>query len=136
MPASDLPGGAEALARRSVITHITISGERIAMIVPASLMDTMRVLAALLGSRPAAAELPDLLPVVYPWAERLPAHERRAFADDLARAVRGGADAPDLMWQTVESWRATAEVYSDEDVLAALRLPVEDHGPVPAPVAP
>lgn len=133
----DLPQSAEELARRGVLTHITMGGERIALIVPASLMDTLRILAALLKTEPAAEELPDLLPAVYDWAKWLPPHERKAFAAELGEALRrDGDDAAEAMDRVTDAWRATAEVYSDEDVLSALRLPVEDHGPVPEPVAP
>lgn len=32
--------------------------------------------------------------------------------------------------QVVDAWRATAEVYSDEDALAAISLPIDDRGSV------
>lgn len=134
MPASDPSADAESLARRSVITHLTIGGDRIALIVPASLMDTMRILAALLSSGQATDTLPNLLPEVYPWAASLPMYELKAFASELGAALRGGGpDAPEMMERVVEGWRATAEVYADKDTLAALMAPVTDCGPVPEP---
>lgn len=47
-PARDLPADSPAVAaaaedaRRGVITHLTISGERVAAIVPESLLDALR----------------------------------------------------------------------------------------------
>ena len=47
-PARDLPVGSPAVkaavenARRGVITHLTISGERVAAIVPESVIDALR----------------------------------------------------------------------------------------------
>ncbi len=47
-PASDLPVGSPAVttavenARRGVITHLTIGGERVAAIVPESLIEALR----------------------------------------------------------------------------------------------
>ena len=137
MPVEDLPDGADFLARRGVLTHITVGGERTALIVPVSLMDTMRILGALLANRPAAEELPGLLPTVYPWARSLPSHELRAFAAELGDALRSDEDdAPEEMERVVDGWRATAEAYGDADVRAAFNQPLDDYGPVPEPVAP
>lgn len=135
MPASELPGsGAESLAGRGVITHLTVGGGRIALIVPASLMDTMKILAAPLSSVPAAEAPPQLLPRVYPWAADLPPHELGAFGAELGDVLReGGPDAPEQMERVVDGWRATAEVYADEGALAALRSPLTDCGTVPEP---
>lgn len=132
-PASELP--AEALARRGVVTHLTINGERVALIVPASLMDTLRILATLLTSGQASAALPALLPEVYPWARYLPDEALQEFAGELGEALRGGDDAPELVERVVISWRSTAEAYADPELLAALRAPVTDCGPVPEPPA-
>jgi hypothetical protein len=135
VPAREPPADAEALARRGAITHVTINGERIALIVPASLMDTLRILAALLSTGSVSGDLPALLPDVYPWARHLPDEALEEFAADLGNALRAGADAPEQMEGVVISWRATAEAYADPDLLAALRAPVSDCGPVPEPAA-
>jgi hypothetical protein len=134
VPAPELPADAESLGRRSALTYMTINGERIALIVPASLMEALRILAVLLSSGQVSGELPALLPEVYTWARDLPEHELRVFAAELGEALRGGGpDAPELMERVVAGWRATAEAYADPELLAALRAPVSDCGPVPEP---
>lgn len=61
MPAYDEPAGAESLAGRAVLTHLTVNGERVALIVPAALMDSLRILAGLLASGTPFPELQALL---------------------------------------------------------------------------
>lgn len=135
MPAAEPPSDAEALARQGAITHLTVNGERIALIVPTSLLESMQILADLLANDRVSAELAPLLPDVYPWARHLPTEALREFAADLRNALRSGADAPELMQQVVISWRVTAEAYADPELLAELRAPVSDCGPVPEPAA-
>ncbi|MDQ2873919.1 MAG: hypothetical protein M3Y33_03520 [Actinomycetota bacterium] len=136
-PAQELPADAESLARRGVLTHLTVNGERVALIVPASLMDTLRILAELLASPEESARLAVLLPAVYPWARYLPDYELKAFAFELRDALRdGGADAPELMERVVIGWRGTAEVHADPDLFRAVTAEGSDYGPVPEPAAP
>jgi hypothetical protein len=136
-PAFELPGDAESLARRGVLTHLTVGGERIALIVPASLMDTLHILAELLLASPDALDrLPGLLPAVYPWARYLPDHELKEFAFDLRDALHAqGPDAPELLERVVIGWRGTAEVYADPDLYHAVTAQGSDCGPVPEPAA-
>jgi hypothetical protein len=135
-PAFELPGDAESLARRGVLTHLTVGGERIALIVPASLMDTLRILAELLASPEAQDRLPELLPAVYPWARHLPGYELKGFASDLRDALlSGGADVPERMERVVIGWRGTAEVHADRDLFNAVAAKGSDYGPVPEPAA-
>jgi hypothetical protein len=136
-PAFELPGGTESLARRGVLTHLTVDGDRIALIVPATLMDTLRILSGLLSSPEAQDRLPELLPVVYPWAEDLPGHELKGFAFDLRDALlSGGPDVPERMERVVIGWRGTAEVHADRDLYNAVTAKGSDYGPVPEPAAP
>src|ERR1700683_4911075 len=62
VPAAEPPAYAESRAQRGALTHLTINGERVALIVPASLMDSLQILARLLVSDKARAALPALLP--------------------------------------------------------------------------
>jgi hypothetical protein len=114
---------------------VTINGEDIVLIVPRALAEPMRILAGLLASDKTSAVLPVLLADVYPWARHLPLEAVEEFGSDLRTALRAGADAPERMEQAVMSWRATAEAYADPDLLAELRTPVSDCGPVPEPAA-
>lgn len=126
--------GAEPRSREREIIDVEINGERVTLIVPGSLAEPMRILAGLLASEKASAVLPVLLADVYPWARHLPLEALEEFGADLRSALRDGAEAPGHMEQAVMSWRATAEAYADPDLLAALRAPVSDCGPVPEPV--
>jgi hypothetical protein len=67
-PARDLPVTSPAveqaveLARRGVITHLTINGERVAAIVPESVLDALRAAEDAGTSPPAAPPSPSSLP--------------------------------------------------------------------------
>jgi hypothetical protein len=143
-PATDLPAESEPLtgaaenARRGVVTHITVHGERVAAIVPESLVRLLNDLVALLaaGDPFMTTTFPQVLPQVFPWARSLPPHELKAAARELHQAAAVGApDAAELIEETLAGWRATAEVYADPAALAALRAPIGDYGPVPEPHA-
>lgn len=136
VPAAEPPADAGSLARRGAITHLTIDGERIALIVPAALMDVMRILAGLLVSDEATAELAGLLPAVYPWAQFLPEPDLTMFAAEVRDTIRaGGPDAPEQLERVVTAWRGTAEVFADPELLKALLADGGDWGPVPAPAS-
>lgn len=136
VPAAEPPGdGAAGLMRRAVVTHFTVDGERLTMLVPAALMDSLRILAGLLASGTWSRQIADLLTDVYPWAADLPAAAMREFAGDLGRALRKGSEAPDGLEAAIAGWRATAEIYADPELLAVLTEPLADSGPVPDPYA-
>jgi hypothetical protein len=135
VPAFDELAGSEPLAGRAVITHLTIRGERLAFIVPAALMESLRILVGLLASSTPSPSLPAVLAQVYPWATSLPADALHQFAADLSQALRAGDDVPDEMEAALVSWRSTAEAYADPDLMAALRQKLGDYGPVPDPTA-
>lgn len=134
-PAFELPAESEPLAdaaenaRRGVVTHITVGGERVAAIVPESLIRVLDQLVALLGSDVALSALPE----AFPWARSLPPHELRAFAAELRDVAAKAPAAPEMVEAVITGWRATAEAYSDPSVLEALRAPPGDFGPVPEP---
>ena len=76
-------------ARRGVVTHITIKGERVAAIVSESTLAMSQLLTALLTSEMAASALPAVLPAAFPWARSLPDTDThlKAFAGELREAV-------------------------------------------------
>src|SRR6516165_8032636 len=78
-------------ARRGVVTHITINGERVAAIVAESTLAMSQLLAALLASEMAASALPAVLPAAFPWARSLPDDHLKAFAGELREAVVAGS---------------------------------------------
>ena len=117
-PAPELP--AETLvsaidnARRGVVTHITIKGERVAAIVSESTLAMSQLLTALLTSEMAASALPAVLPAAFPWARSLPDTDThlKAFASELREAVV--AESPERVGRVLDDWQAVAEVRAGE----------------------
>jgi hypothetical protein len=101
-------------ARRGVVTHITIKGERVAAIVSESTLAMSQLLAALLTSEMAASALPAVLPAAFPWARSLPDTDThlKAFASELREAVV--AESPERVGRVLNDWQAVAEVRAGE----------------------
>ena len=76
-------------ARRGVVTHITIKGERVAAVVTESTLAMSQLLTALLTSEMAASALPAVLPAAFPGLvhSQIRITELRAFAAELREAV-------------------------------------------------
>jgi Family of unknown function (DUF6247) len=78
-----------------------------------------------------------VLPAVFPWIRYLPEDARKEFAaewlDALNAAVSVGTNAE--VEVVISAWQATAEVYADPELHAALTRPDDgiDYGPVPPP---
>ena len=110
--ASELPAdtlvSAVDKARRGVVTHITIKGERVAAIVSESAMAMARLVAVLLASEPAANALPAVLPATFPWAGSIPVDELTAFAGEPREAIV--AESPEHIERVLTDWQAVAEV--------------------------
>jgi hypothetical protein len=88
-------------ARRGVVTHITIKGERVAAIVSESTLAMSQLLTA-------------LLPAAFPWARSLPDTDThlKAFANELREAVI--AESPERVERVLNDWQAVAEVRAGE----------------------
>jgi len=99
-------------ARRGVVTHITIKGERVAAIVSESTLAMAELLAALLGSETALGALPAVLPEAFPWARSFQDDELKTFADELCDAVAG--EASERVERVLDDWQAVAEVRAGE----------------------
>jgi len=73
----------------------------------------------------------------YPWTEYLPAEIRQQFMDEFARELAAAASIGDFkaVAQFLHEWKATAEIYTDPDLLRALSGPIEitHGGRVPRP---
>ena len=95
-------------ARRGVMTHITIEGERVAAIVSESTLAMAQLLAVLLTDEVAASALPAMLPTAFPWASSLPDDHLRAFAAELREAIV--AESPDRIERVLIDWQAVGEV--------------------------
>ena len=101
-------------ARRGVVTHITIKGERVAAIVSESTLAMSQLLTALLTSEMAASALLAVLPAAFPWARSLPDTDThlKAFASELREAVV--AESPERVGRVLDDWQAVAEVRAGE----------------------
>ena len=101
-------------ARRGVVTHITIKGERVAAIVSEPTLAMSQLLAVLLTSETAASALPAVLPAAFPWARSLPDTDThlKAFARELREAVV--AESPERVARVLLDWQAVAEVRAGE----------------------
>ena len=95
-------------ARRGVVTHITIKGERVAVIVSEPTLAMAQLLAVLLTSELAASALPTVLPTAFPWASSIPDDELTAFAGELREAVV--AESPEQVERVLIDWQAVGEV--------------------------
>jgi hypothetical protein len=111
LPADALIGAVDN-ARRGVVTHITINGERVAAIVSESTLAMSQLLAVLLTSEMAAGALPALLPTAFSWASSLPEEHLQACASELRAAVV--AESPERVERVLIDWQAVAEVRAGE----------------------
>ena len=101
-------------ARRGVVAHITIKGERVAAIVSESTLAMSQLLTVLLTSEVAASALPAVLPAAFPWARSLPDTDThlKAFARELCEAVV--AESPEQVGRVLFDWQQVAEVRAGE----------------------
>jgi hypothetical protein len=79
------------------------------------------------GARALLLSLPD----VFPWVKFLPGDDVRAFLAELVETLRASASVGNLaaLEPVIAAWQATAEIYSDPELLkAAAALAGEDYG--------
>jgi hypothetical protein len=107
LPAGTLDSAVDN-ARRGVVTHITVKGERVAAIVSESTLAMSQLLAVLLTSETAAGALPAILPAAFPWAGSLPDDHLKAFAGELREAVVG--ESPERVERVLIDWQTVADV--------------------------
>lgn len=90
------------------------------------------------GSKDFEAVLASGLANWYPWVTFLPAEERLEFERELLDVLRACASVGRFtaFGDLLDSWQATAEIYSDPELLRSLTTPVAvpHGGDVPAPV--
>jgi hypothetical protein len=127
LPADDAPlARAAEDARRGVATHLTIHGERVAVIMPEGVIEALRDVAALLTDERFASHLPASLPRVMSWTSSLPEADLPVFISELAAALASGRDAPEKVASVLREWRATAEIYADPREAARLRQALQE----------
>ena len=83
------------------------------------------------GARALLLSLPD----VFPWVRFLPQEDVQAFLVELVETLRAAASVGNLaaMEPVIASWQATAEIYSDPELLRIATGPHDgtDYGEVP-----
>jgi hypothetical protein len=79
----------------------------------------------------------SVIPEAFPWVRFLPTEDVRAFVVELVETLKAAEDLdnPAPVVQVITEWRHTAEVHADPELLAILRQPAQDFGPVPPPTA-
>jgi hypothetical protein len=82
------------------------------------------------GARSLALSLPD----VFPWVRFLPTEGVRAFLVELVETLHACAELGNVaaMGPVIAAWQATAEIYSDPELLKAATVPLDgvDYGEV------
>ena len=119
-PASEPPELDAQDALRGVVNQLAIHGERMAVIIPGSVIETLRDLAALLQGTREAGYLDRLLPIAMPWIEPLPADDRKQFVYDLAQAASAGDHAPEQLAAVLREWHETADILADPEATVEL----------------
>jgi hypothetical protein len=107
--------GAVDDARRGVVTHITVKGERVGAIVAQSTLAMSDLLTALLADEIAASALQAALPNAFPWATSLPPEDLELFAAELRTAITSGP--PSRVDTVLFDWQLASKVRSGEGTL-------------------
>jgi hypothetical protein len=97
-----------------------INGERMSVIIPGSVIETLRLVGVLL-SQTQPGFLPKLVVQAMPWTRSLPSEDLVEFATELAVAAGSGDHAPEHVASLMREWRETAEILGDPEALAELR---------------
>jgi hypothetical protein len=100
-------------ALHGVVNQLIVNGERMSVIIPGSVIESLGLFATLLIKAQEAGYLLSLLPVAMPWARFLPEADLPALATDLIEAAASEKHAPERLAAVLREWRATAEVYAD-----------------------
>jgi hypothetical protein len=136
LPADDSPAVqlAAEKARHGVTTHLTVGGERVAVIVPESAHFIGRLLMALLSDDETALVLLRALPDVFPWVRFLPSDDVKLFSVELVKTAQACAEPDNMapLEAVIAAWHHTAEVYADPGLRDELARPLDgvDYGAV------
>lgn len=113
-------------ALHGVVNQLIVNGQRMPVIIPGSVIETLRLFAELLIHAENAGYLHELLPEAMPWAAPLSEDELSRLASDLTRAAGSGEHAPERLAAVIREWRATAEIYDDPGEAARLRQALQE----------
>jgi len=95
-----------------------------------------RMFISLMKHDPGARALLLSLSDVFPWVRFLPPEDVRAFLVELVETMHACADLGNVaaLAPVIAAWQATAEIYSDPELLKRATEPLDggDYGEVPA----
>ncbi|MEU6645952.1 hypothetical protein ABZ863_25855 [Saccharomonospora sp. NPDC046836] len=79
----------------------------------------------------------EVLPVAFPWVRFLPKEDVQAFIVELVEVLESAESLqnPAPVAHVITTWRNTANVHADPELLAILQQEGEDLGPVAEPDA-
>src|SRR5271169_2212651 len=88
---------------------------------------TSRMFVSLMKYDSGARSLALCLPDVFPWVRFLPADDVRAFLVELVETLQACAELGNVaaIRPVVAAWQATAEIYSDPELLKAATTPLD-----------
>ncbi len=94
-----------------------------------------RMFISLMKHDPGARALLLSIGDVFPWVRFLPTEDVQAFVVELVETMRACADLRNVaaLAPVIAAWEATAEIYSDPELLKRATTPLEDgdYGEVP-----
>jgi hypothetical protein len=106
-------------ALHGVVNQLLINGERMPVIIPGSVIESLRILGVLLANAQASGHLSALLVQAMPWANALSGDDLNRFASELVGAAASGEHAPEQLATLLREWRETAEILDDPEDRAA-----------------
>src|SRR2546423_856090 len=114
---------------------VLVTARRAAEVTEVASATTRMFLALMKHDDQARTLATEVLPEAFPWVRFLPAEDVRTFVVELLETMRAAESLhnPAPVAQVVHSWRHTAEVYADPELLKILTQDGEDFGPVPEP---
>ncbi|HUZ25188.1 MAG TPA: hypothetical protein VMV07_15645 [Streptosporangiaceae bacterium] len=107
-------------ALRGVVNQLIINGERMPVIIPGSVIETLTFVARLVERARGADYVADLMRQAMPWTAPLAAEELDQLASDIAVAADSGDHAPERLAAVLREWRESAEILGDPDALAEI----------------
>ncbi len=107
-------------ALRGVVNQLTIHGQRMPVIIPGSVIETLMFVSRLVERAQGAGYLPDLMRQAMPWTAPLALDELDQFASDISAAAGSGDYAAERLATVLREWRETAEILGEPDALAGI----------------
>jgi hypothetical protein len=113
-------------ALRGVINQLTIRGQKMPVIVPGSVLETLRFVSELVKRAQGAGYLPGLMHQAMPWTRAFGADELDRLATDIADAAGSGDHAAERLSAVIREWQETADILSDPDELRHIQSAREE----------